>query len=191
MFGGRRRGLSAARPPSSQHAHLFSAASHLHTWYQLISWLLSEDYWRRLCAALPLESRTRRVCFLLFVFRVVCVCVCVCVCVFGRSVQHVLKLLLINVFLPASSVQTMASVLGAAGSCRPSDQLTLRLTEQSGQEDVEDVVPYLKSLRFDSCSLFVRVLQPLMSLESWNQRGRSFQSSWWHRPLSWSPFIDS
>lgn len=82
----------------------------------------------RLCSARPLESRTRRVCFLLFVFRVMPVCVCVCL--------GVLKLLLINVFLPASSVQTMETLLGAAGSCRTSDQLTLSLTEQSGQERI-------------------------------------------------------
>lgn len=40
-------GLSAVHPPSSHHPQLFSAASHLHTWYQLISWLLSVDYWWR------------------------------------------------------------------------------------------------------------------------------------------------
>lgn len=100
MFGGRRegyallRGLCAVRPPpSTHHAQLFSAASHLHTWYQLISWLLSADYWWRasgcIWCCLLYQGHAGFVSSAMFVFGVFCV--------FGRRVKHVLKLLLIKV----------------------------------------------------------------------------------------------
>lgn len=59
-----------------------SSLHHLHTWYQLISWLLSGDYWCRrsgcICCSLFCRGHDAFVCSSLFVRRVLCVCVCAC-----------------------------------------------------------------------------------------------------------------
>lgn len=107
MFGGRRGGwLSAVHPPSSHHPQLFSAVSHLHTWYRLICWLLSADYWWRGSGCVCIKDVP--VLFSSVCFRVdLCVRKCKRVCCGGGGVKHVLKLLLIKGFLPAWSGKAM------------------------------------------------------------------------------------
>lgn len=156
----------------------FSAASHLHTWYQLISWLLSVDYWRwgEQLRFFPAARciKDASVLFLPFVLGLICVWKGVKECALAGSDMSS-NFSLINSTSPQPEVVKRWNSLGAAGSScyRTLYQVTFRTVKVDESSPIWEEISTLiieVAVHFLSLSSHVTSSAPSLSFRWFNCR---------------------